>query len=59
MLARVGAVLSRRHAQSRVLQAELDFGAGCALLELNEAITGGLTQPPAIMQCVDGAVASA
>ena len=52
MLARVGAVLSRRHAQSRVLQAELDFGAGCALLELNEAITGGLTQPPAIMQCV-------
>lgn len=52
VLARLRAYLTARHAGSRRLQAELDFGAGCTLLEVHEAIAAGLSEPAKIMECV-------
>jgi hypothetical protein len=52
VLARLRAYLTARHAGSRRLQAELDFSAGCTLLEVHEAIAAGLNEPAKIMECV-------
>ena len=50
MLAKLRGVLAQRHASSRRMQANLDFGVGCTLLEVHENITAGLSDPSKVLE---------